>query len=288
MPPITAHQSSTTTKLLLIGDSGGGKTGALASLAQAGYNLRIIDLDNGVDILKNLLTDPASPYKVKDLASQVQYITVTDPMKKAAVKTADGNLAANATLVPAVAKAWPKVISLLTDWTDGDIKLGSILTWTPQDILVIDSLSRLSDAAKNFILGMNGRLGQPPFQSDWGDAQRLVEGLLAMLYDEHVTCNVIVTAHITYIGNDNEPVRGYPNSLGVKLPPKIATYFNSTLMCRGGKKILTNTQGLVDLKNTNPYKVKKEYPIETGLAEYFAAVRGTSTPTPPTPPGAKP
>ena len=58
MPALSDHQSSQTTKMLFIGDSGSGKTGALASLAAAGYNLRILDVDNGVDILANLLRDP--------------------------------------------------------------------------------------------------------------------------------------------------------------------------------------------------------------------------------------
>lgn len=281
MPPISAHQSGKTTKMLFLGDAGAGKTGALASLAAAGYNLRILDLDNGVDVIKNLLCSPKTKYKVKNLDSQVQYVTLTDPMKRGTVKTADGKIMANGALVPAAAKAWENSIKLLNDWTDGETKLGSILTWTPQDILVIDSLTTLSSAAMNFILGLNGRLGQPPFQADWGDAQRLVEGLLNMLYDEHVQCNVIVIAHVTYIGEDNTPLRGYPNTLGKALPPKVGRYFNSMLMAKSTgtgaavrRKILTNTSGFIDLKNTAPLDVKPEYDLETGLAEYFAVVRG--------------
>ena len=34
------------TKCILLGDSGTGKTGALASLVKAGYKLRVLDLDN--------------------------------------------------------------------------------------------------------------------------------------------------------------------------------------------------------------------------------------------------
>ena len=73
MPPLSKHQSGCATKMLLLGDSGAGKTGALASLAQAGYNLRILDLDSGVDVLRNLLGDNA--------AANVESVTLTDPMK---------------------------------------------------------------------------------------------------------------------------------------------------------------------------------------------------------------
>lgn len=271
MPALTQHQSSGTTKLLLVGDSGAGKTGALASLAAAGYNLRVIDVDNGLDVLRNLLTDAKSPYP-KDSVERVKYETITDKMSKVG-----GNLQ------PQKATVWPRVIGLLTNWVDsatGEV-LGPISSWTEKDILVIDSLTMLSDAALNFILGMNSRLGQRAQLQDWGAAQDLIEGLLQMLYDEGVKCNIIVLAHITYIGGeDNGLQRGYPNTLGKKLPPKVGRYFNSMLGVKSTgqgtnlkRKILTSTSGVLDLKNTAPLKVLPEYPIETGLADYFKAVR---------------
>ena len=58
MPALGQHQSSDIVKMLFIGPSGAGKTGALASLASAGYNLRILDMDNGLDVLANVLNNP--------------------------------------------------------------------------------------------------------------------------------------------------------------------------------------------------------------------------------------
>lgn len=272
MPKLGDHQSKTTTKMLFVGDSGAGKTGALASLAAAGYNLRILDMDNGLDVLNNLLTDPNSTYFKQDpkSAERVDFVTVTDKMKNV-----------NGRLVPATATAWTRAVKLLMDWTDGEQKLGPITTWGQKDILVIDSLTMLSTAALNMILSMNGRLGQRPHQSDWGDGQQLVEGLLQMLYDEGVQCNVIVCCHITFIGEDGGPIRGYPNTLGKALPPKVGRYFNTALMARTvgqgtmqKRKILTNTSGVIELKNTAPLRVQAEYDLADGLAKYFEAVRG--------------
>jgi hypothetical protein len=139
----------------------------------------------------------------------------------------------------------------------------------------------LSTAALNMILSMNGRLGQRPHQSDWGDGQQLIEGMLQMLYDEGVQCNVIVCCHITFLGEEGGPLRGYPNTLGKALPPKVGRYFNTALMARTTgqgtmlkRKILTNTSGVIELKNTAPMRVQPEYSLESGLAEYFKAVRG--------------
>lgn len=287
MPSLVHHQAQKTTKMLLIGDSGGGKTGSLASLASAGYNLRILDLDNGVDVLYSLLTAKNTPYKVQDLENQVQVKTLTDRLKRGTVKTADGKVSANGTLIPSTATVWTRTLESLIDWKDKDpvsgkeYSLGALADWTSQDILIIDSLTALSTAAMNFILSINGRLGQPPYQADWGDAQRLVENLLMLLSDDNVKCNVIMIAHIAFIGEENGPVRGYPNTLGQKLPPKVARYFNSILMCKSTgqgtaerRKILTNTSGIIDLKNTSPLAVPPSYPLQSGLAEYFACVRG--------------
>lgn len=282
MPPLSQHQSSNTTKLLLIGDSGAGKTGACASLASAGYNLRFIDTDNGLDVLSNLLSGKGSPYK-PDSMNRVDYETLTDPMKNVAGK-----------LVPARATVWQRLLNLLDNWGPETTKdwsnkkvlnntsaLGPISTWGTQDVLVLDSLSRISNAALNFVLSMNARLGQQPHQSDYFTAQQMIEGLLQKLYDESIQCNVIMIAHIAYIGEENGPQHGYPASVGKALPPKIGQYFNTCLMMKTTglganqkRKLLTKTTGVVELKNSAPLKVKPEYDIEHGLAEYFADVRG--------------
>lgn len=263
MPSLSNHQSAETLKMLLIGDSGTGKTGALASLAAAGYKLRVIDADNGLDVLANIL----SPGKGLE---NVEYITVREAMKPIGGK-----------LVAQSATAWPKITQTLGDWRDGDIKHGPIMGWEKDVIFVLDSLSFTSDYAMNYILQLNGRLNQQPFQADWGAAQTLVENLLQFLTSDVIKCHVIVTAHITYLGNEGEnaTLQGYPRSLGKALPPKIGTYFNTMLLMQrvgmgstAKQKIYTRPTQRIGAKNSAPLKVLPEYPIETGLADYFKAV----------------
>lgn len=273
MPSLSSHHSSATTKLLLIGDSGGGKTGALASLAQADYNLRIIDCDNGIDILANLL-------KGTPAIERVIYETVTEKMRINPQGKPE---------VAGIADAWPRATRLLTRWKTEDGDLGPLESWTSKDVLVIDSLTMFSRWAMNAILQLNKRLNEAPWQSDWGEAQKLVEDVLALLYSDAVPCNVIVNCHITYIGRQieslddkgkvvtrEEDVRAYPLSLGRALSPKIGRYFNNALLARslgGTRALYTNTQGLVELKTAAPRSVKSSYPIETGLAKFFADVQ---------------
>ena len=275
MPALTSHQSAEFTKMLVIGDSGGGKTGALASLAKAGYKLRILDCDNALDVLANLLRDDA-----KALAN-VHYITITEDIK------AVGG-AARITQ----ARAWTRAMNCLSTWEDN---LGSPSEWGPDTILVIDSLTFLCRYAMNHVLALNNRLNTQPWMSDWGQAQALITSLLGMLYSAGFKSNVIVNCHITYIGREveslddkgqvvsrEEDIKGYPMSLGRALSPQIGSYFNHALLARSqgqgpaAKRYLyTNTQGVVELKTAAPGKVKAQYPIETGLAEYFETIRGS-------------
>lgn len=268
MPALRNHQSTSVTKMLLIGDTGGGKSGSIASLADAGYNIRILDLDNGIDVLQNVLTDKNSPYK-PDAADRVSFVTVTDKMKNVGGK-----------LIPAASTAWQRSIGLLDKWKTETEDFGPISTWTPQDVLVIDSLTMLGNAAVNFVLMLNARIGQKPFLSDYGDAGDLVEHMLQMLYAVEVNCNIIVNTHITYVGEKDQPKRGYPSCVGTKLPMKVGRYFNTILMAQSTtlgqttkREILTSSSPFIELKNTAPLRVKPRYPIATGLADYFRDVR---------------
>jgi hypothetical protein len=74
MPSLDKHQSSEFTKLLLEGDSGSGKTGSLASLVAAGFKLRVLDMDNGLDSLANAVKRTC-PDK---LSGNVEFRTLRD------------------------------------------------------------------------------------------------------------------------------------------------------------------------------------------------------------------
>lgn len=275
MPSLDQHQSNVTTKLLLVGNSGSGKTGALASLAAEGYNVRVLDIDNGVDILVDLLTRKDSTYG-SEAWRNVKYQTLTDQMKSVGGR-----------LIPARATVWQKLTQQLVHWKvegpliDGKKEvledLGPIVSWTPKEVLVIDSLSMLGKAAMYSGMAMNNRLGQKPAWTDYADGQAILEPLLEMLYDDGVKCNVIINTHLHDTAKMNEPSRLFPNTgTGRALEPKVGRYFNTILLAKKeGKshKIFTETSDPIDLKTPAPGRVRKSYPLETGLAEFFADIR---------------
>jgi hypothetical protein len=63
----------------------------------------------------------------------------------------------------------------------------------------------------------------------------------------------------------------------------IGQFFNHALRAKvigtspGRHVIMTASDEYIDLKTTKPLKVQKEYNLETGLAEYFYALRQPPT-----------
>jgi len=268
MPTLDNHQSNEYTKLLIEGDSGSGKTGALASLVAAGYKLRILDFDNGLEPLKQYVRRDSPA-----LLSNVEFVSLRDERKAGA-------------LGPKVTKptAFIRAIKLLDHWkytddSDNNIDLGIPAEWGPDCILVVDSLTFMSDAAWNFRepLTPRGKSGDYDKRAVYGDAQGAIEDVLALLTSESFRTNVIVISHIKYIDNPDGTRKAYPTAVGSALSPIIPRYFNSVALCQtnaGGKRtIQTTATAMIDLKNPKPFEMLPSYPIETGLAAFFAVLR---------------
>ena len=268
MPNLSKHQSNEYTKMLIEGDSGSGKTGALTSLVAAGYKLRILDWDNGLEPLKQfvLRTCPEN-------IDNIEFVTLRD-VRKAGPE-------GPTVMSP---KAFMKGIKLLDKWKytneDGtETDLGVPAEWGPDCILVIDSLTFMSDAAFDFRepLAPKSRDGKYDMRAVYGDAQGAIENVLALLTSESFRTNVIVISHIKYVDNPDGTRKGYPTAIGSALSPVIPRYFNSVALCQtsaGGKRtIQTEATAMIDLKNPKPFAMSKSYPIETGLADFFAVLR---------------
>ena len=269
MPSLANHQSNQFTKLLLIGDSKAGKTGALASLVKVGYKLRILDYDNGLDVLKQFILRD-SPENI----GNVEFRTLRDKRKSSG----------EGTIVDGVPRAFVDGIKMLDRWKykakDGaDIDLGIPASWGGDCVLVIDSLTRFGDAAYDFRepLTPRSRDGKYDNRAVYKDAQDAIEGVLALLTGDDFATNVIVISHVRFVDNPDGTKKGYPTAIGGALSPKIPTYFNNLALFRtnaGGKRTLeTVSSAMFDLANAKPFEMGKTYPVETGLAEFFGVLR---------------
>lgn len=269
MPSLANHQSNDFTKLLLIGDAKSGKTGSLVSLVKAGYKLRILDFDNLLDVLKYMIEK-----ECPDQIGNVEFRTLRDKRKSSALGP----------IIDGQPKAFVNAIKMLDHWKyteDGvEVDLGKPSEWGPDCILVLDSLSRLCDAAYDFrepLTPTGKQSGEKDLRAVYGDAQDAVENLLAMLTSSTFATNVIVIAHVMYMEVPGAGQKGFPQGVGQKLSPKIPQYFPSVILYNntGGKRTLqTNSTPLIDLANPKPFAMAKSYPIETGLAQFFEVLRG--------------
>jgi len=258
MPNLEGSNVQSIVKLLLVGDSGTGKTGALASLVGDGYKLRVLDFDNKIagGILP-ILIKRDYPDKLK----AVEFEPLRDKLKSSGIGP----------ILDGVPQAFTKGLGLLDKWSDGS-KPGE---WGPEYVLVIDSLTFLSDAAFNWAKGMNPSAKDP--RQWFYTAQQSVEGTIGMLTAAAFHTHVVVIAHISWQDRPDGTMKGYPASVGKALGPTIPAYFENMALCQimGGKRLIqTVPTALVDLKTPAAYKMSPSMPIEIGLAQFFKTVKG--------------
>ena len=256
MPTLAQHQSNKYTKMLFIGHSKAGKTGAMTPLVPD-FNLRILDFDNGLDVLK-MHVQRLYPERL----SSVEYVTLRDTYKM----TPTGPECTRPT-------AFYEAQKLLTHWKYDDVDLGAPAEWGPDCILVIDSFTFMSTAAFNAVEPISGK----DKRAAYGNAQRGLEKILAIIQSDEFETNVIVTSHIRYVELEDGRKKGFPTSIGEALSPVIPRYFNTVALCEvgnGGKRtIQTAATASIDLASPNPFEMLPRYDIETGLADIFKVLR---------------
>lgn len=306
MPDMLDHHASETIKAFCVGDQGKGKTGALIALAAMGYKIRILDFDNGADILKNLLTSYDYPYRkfMEDNNIPLKGAIHTFLLQEKMVKHITEDR-----YVPIKAEAWKRMVRILegTDKESKEQGFGPVDSWGTDTILVYDTFSTCAECAFFQQQELNNRLGDrfDEHGRDTGGAQNLLRDMIKKLFMAEIKCNVLFNSHITFVDlssgvaarprqpNYNSSIqldsisdpRGYPMAVGRALSPVVGKYFNNVLMideegtgASKRNKIFTVPMKGVSVKNSNFSTLKSSYPIETGLAEIFCALKGQAIP----------
>lgn len=263
MTSLTNHQSNDFVKLLLLGDAKSGKTTALWSLAAAGYKLRILDMDNLLDGLAAMVRE-----RCPDRLDQIEFRTLRDKRK----------MTDTGPRIDGAPRAFVNATKMLDWWKYDDVDLGVPGTWGPDTILVIDSLSRLCDAAFDWRepLTPRGKSGDYDRRATYKDAQDAVESMLAMLTSKSFETNVIVICHGLYMELEDGTTKIFPQGVGAKLSPKIPQYFPVYVRFKnlaGKRTIQLTSDPLIDL--ATPAKIATKKTLDSdGLAELFEALKG--------------
>lgn len=252
MPTMDNHESNDVVKMLVAADSGAGKTGALASLVDAGLHLHILDFDNGLSPLKNYVKDKSKLANVgyETLVDELQLIGGRFTIKKA--------------------NAFQRAMELFDKGAEG---WGPpVKEMTAQDVLVVDTLGTMGKSALYLVMQVNGAMAKSPELQHYGAAMDNIEKMLAQLMSNRTKCHVIVNTHLMQIEGS---VKLYPESLGSKLGPKIAKAFDnffSISMTGVDRTIKTSKDAQLALKCAKA--LPDEYKISDGYAKIFRELTG--------------
>ena len=260
MPKASEHPSGILTKMLIAGESGSGKSGALIALAAAGYKIRIIDMDAGLDFFMRQLRRYHP-----DAVDNVEYVTCTDKLRPSP---------AGGVMPVGIPDAYVRAVKLMDKWEDGT----KPSEWGKDYVLVLDSLSFLANAAFRWKEALNPAAKDP--RQVFYSAQDAVEDILALLTSDEMKTNVIVTSHVRWLERQDGSVKAFPSAIGGALSPKIPTYFNSLVLAEttgtGNQvkhQLRTAPTIFMDLKNPAGKDLSEPLPIETGLATFFKKVQ---------------
>lgn len=274
-------------RVMILGYPGAGKTGSLASLANAGYKIRMIDFDaNPQPFVQHV--DPR-------FYPNVDIIQLGDKMMKgSSYLEPDG-----------IPTAYMRALELMNRWKykarDGtETDLGPTSAWGSDTIVVLDSLTSLGDAIFRRQAKLMNKSPDTMTDRVWGIAMGQQDGFIEALKSPLNRFHLIVLAHLKIIGppdvRDKEnpvtrelkerlvdlvPTRLFPRALGRDLPQSIARHFSTVVLCETcddkkivksgcGRAIYTTPRKELDLKV--PGDVPPVLDLADGMAYIFKAI----------------
>ena len=240
-------------KVILLGDSGTGKTFSIKTILDAGLTPFIIFTEPGMETIGDILDKCHYRYIPPAQAGWESLINVarlvnTLPYDGVA-KMQDSNRR--------LYTEFMTVLEQCNHFIDQDGKdWGDVMEFGTDKCLVIDSLSGLNDMASNLVVG-----GKPvKGMQDWQVAQNMLKKLIDKLCTG-CHCPVVLMAHIA---RETDEVTGgtrlYVSTLGKALAPDLPAYFSDVIQTqRMGDSWTWDLSGTnIAVKGRNvPFKPKK-------------------------------
>ena len=270
-------------RMLIVGYPGAGKTGALASLANAGYKLRVIDFDgNYLPLLK---------------------FTKPEALENIDIQTFEDKLRSGAKFIETegLPQAFVNALKAMDRWkyTDPDgteVDLGRSKDWGCDTIVVVDGMTGMGSASFRRVQNMLNKTPLNTTQQVWGIAMAEQDAFIEKLTAATNHFHVIVLSHLKMISPktaptdadpevkelarqqiDLVPTRLFPTALGHQLPQTIGGHFPTLVLIEPEYKgtsvkrvIRTVPRPELDLKL--PADLPDKLDISDGLAKIFAAL----------------
>jgi len=240
-------------KIILLGDSGTGKTYSIKTILDAGLTPFIIFTEPGMETLGSTLDK--CHYKYIPPA-QGSWDSLMATAKMVNVLPYDG-IAKMVDANKSKYNEFLKVIEQCNDFVDQHGEhFGDVMSWDTDRVLVIDSLSGLNDMASNLVVG-----GKPvKGMQDWQVAQNMLKKLIDKLCTG-CHCSLVLMAHIARETDETTGgTRLYVSTLGKALAPDLPAYFSDVIQTkRTGEDWSWDLSGTnIAVKGRNvPFKAKQ-------------------------------
>ena len=248
--------------ILLLGESGSGKTYSLRTLIDAGLQLFVVQTEPGGTVLEDLPEDKYHRHYIAPATAS------WDAMADSAKKINTLSMKALAQMDGINKREYSQWIEVIT--TLGNFKcdrcgteFGDVSTWDSDRVLVIDSLSGLN------IMAMDLVVGSKPTKSmaDWGIAMDNLGRLINKLVTD-TRCHLVLTAHLE---PERDEVTGrvvnMPSTLGKKLAPQLPRFFDNCInTIREGSSFKWSTA------TANTALKARDLPIDDNLAPSFERI----------------
>lgn len=225
-------------KVLLMGDSGTGKTHAIQTLIPSGITPMVMFLEQGMETIGPIFDGKKAHYRFIKAhnANWGQLKEIAKAINQMSLKTLSDMQDNNRSKYV----GFMEVISACNQFKCDccNIDHGDVSTWGPDKALCIDGLSGLSDMAMALGIGMKPVRSLP----DWGIAQNTIKMLLGPLCSD-TRCTLVMIAHVD---REKDELTGgttlMVKTLGAKLAPDIPKMFSDVIMAeRSGAKFTWST-----------------------------------------------
>lgn len=256
-------------RLLLMGEAATGKTGALAQLANAGYRILLHDFDQNSRVIADHLKEGHAPV----------YVQTYDVARL----TNNGMLDTGKAVEQLAVKELNRFAAQLKHWNADGEDLGTWDTWTPKDVVVIDSTTFMSRML--MLAGAQHPKANANEKTIYKYAGEFQTKILSDLTSRNNGASVIVISHLKQTGERDADgnltgnnIRNIPTGVGVAESKSMPTYFTDIweiqIGATGKREIKTAATNKTALRASSPL-INATEPYD--LASMFNRLLGAPT-----------